>query len=156
MGWRGRVDHTSITLDRPGQSLRRWLPLQSLQGYLGLRGVWVILTSSTLLARLTVTGCFPTCLTVVGGFDPCLFFFFLFFLFFFFLFTELLVQNFHSTKKMKRKTTLQVKKAKKTLLVKMVKDQHEVDALGGKCLRSKHLLHLGLPKGKTTTPSIQL
>jgi hypothetical protein len=90
MGWRGCVDHASITLDRPGQSLRRWLPLQSLQGYLGLRVVWVILTSSTLPARLTVTGCFPTCLTEVGSLDPCLVFFFLFFLFFFFLFTELL------------------------------------------------------------------
>jgi hypothetical protein len=90
MGWRGYVDHASITLDRPGQSLRRWLPLQSLQGYLGLLVVWVILTSSTLPARLSVTGCFPTCLTVVGSLDPCLFFFFLFFLFFFFLFTELL------------------------------------------------------------------
>jgi hypothetical protein len=93
MGWRGCVDHASITLDRPGQSLRRWLPLQSLQGYLGLRVVWVILTSSTLPARLTVTGCFPTCLTVVGSLDPCLFFFFLFFLFFFFLFTELLASE---------------------------------------------------------------
>jgi hypothetical protein len=75
MGWRGCVDHASITLDRPGQSLRRWLPLQSLQGYLGLRIVWSIWTSSTLPARLTVTGCFPTCLTVVGSFDPCLSFF---------------------------------------------------------------------------------
>jgi hypothetical protein len=36
MGWRGCVDQASITLDRPGKSLRRWLPLQSLQGYLGL------------------------------------------------------------------------------------------------------------------------
>ena len=93
MGWRGCVDHASITLDRPRQSLRRWLPVQSLQGYLGLRVVWVILTSSTLPARLTVTGCFPTCLTVVGGLDPCLIFFFLFFLFFFFLFTELLASE---------------------------------------------------------------
>jgi hypothetical protein len=50
MGWRGCVDHASITLGRPGQSLRRWLPLQSLQGYLGLWVVWVILTSSTLPA----------------------------------------------------------------------------------------------------------
>jgi hypothetical protein len=90
MGWRGCVDHTSITLDRPGQSLRRWLPLQSLQGYLGLRVVWVILTSSTLPARLSITGCFPTCLTMVGSLYPCLVFFFLFFHFFFFLFTELL------------------------------------------------------------------
>jgi hypothetical protein len=90
MGWSGCVDHTSITLGRPGQSLRIWLPLKILQGYLGLWVVWAILTSSTLPARLTVTGCFPTCLTVVGGFDPCLSFFFLIFLFFFFLFIELL------------------------------------------------------------------
>jgi hypothetical protein len=47
MGWLGCVDHASITLDRPWQSLRTWLPLQSLQGYLGLRVVWLILTSST-------------------------------------------------------------------------------------------------------------
>jgi hypothetical protein len=84
------VDHASITLDRPGHSLRRWLPLQSLQGYLGLQVFWVILTSSTLPTRLTVTGCFPTCWTVVVGFDPYLSFFFLIFLFFFFLFTGLL------------------------------------------------------------------
>jgi hypothetical protein len=69
------------------------VPLQSLQGYLGLRVVWVILTSSTLPVRLTVTGFFPTCLTVVGSLDPCLFFFFLFFLFFFFLFIELLASE---------------------------------------------------------------
>ena len=93
MGLRGCVDHTSITLDRPGHSLRRWLPLQSLQGYLGLRVVWVILTSSTLPARLIITGCFPTCLTLVGGFDPCLSLFFLIFLFFFFLFTGLLASE---------------------------------------------------------------
>ena len=93
MGWQGCVDHISITLGRPGQSLRIWLPLQRLQGYLGLRVVWVILTSSTLPTRLTVTGCFPTCFTVVGGFDPCLFFFFLFFHFLFFLSTELLASN---------------------------------------------------------------
>jgi hypothetical protein len=93
MGWRGCVDHASITLDKPGQSLRRWLPLQSLQGYLGLQVVWVILTSSTLPERVTITGCFPTCLTVVGGLDPCLIFFFLFFLFFFFLFIELLASE---------------------------------------------------------------
>ena len=64
-----------------------------MEGYLGVRVVWVILTSSTLPVRLTITDCFPTCLTVVGGFDPCLFFFFLFFLFFFFLFTELLASE---------------------------------------------------------------
>jgi hypothetical protein len=56
---------------------------------------------------------------------------------------------------MKWKKTLQVKKAKKILLVKTVKDQHEVDVLGGKFLRPKHLLHLGLPEWKTTTPAIQ-
>ena len=90
MGWKWCVDHASITLDKPGKYLRRWLPLQSLQGYLGLQVVWVILTSSTLPTRLIVTGCFPTCFTVVGGFDPCLSFFFLIFLFLFFLFTGLL------------------------------------------------------------------
>jgi hypothetical protein len=90
MGWQGCVDHASITLDRPGKSLRRWLPLQILQGYLGIRVVWVILTSSTLPTQLIVTGCFPTCWIVVGGFYPCLSFFFLIFLFFFFLFIGLL------------------------------------------------------------------
>jgi hypothetical protein len=53
----------------------------------------VILTSSTLPTRSTVTGFFPTCPTVVGILDPCLFFFFLFFLFFFFLSTELLASE---------------------------------------------------------------
>jgi hypothetical protein len=91
MGWQGCVYHASITLDRPGKSLRTWLPLQILQGYLGLQGVWVILASSTLPTRLIVTGFFPTCPAVVGSLDPCLFFFFLFFLFFFFLSTGLLV-----------------------------------------------------------------
>jgi hypothetical protein len=52
----------------------------------------VILTSSTLPERLTVTGCFPTCLIVVGSLDPCLIFFFLFFLFYF-LFTGLLASK---------------------------------------------------------------
>jgi hypothetical protein len=51
---------------------------------------------------------------------------------------------------------LQVKKAKNILLVKKVKDQHEVDVLVGKCLQTKHLLHLGLPKFKTTIPETQL
>jgi hypothetical protein len=60
---------------------------------LGLTVVWVILTSSTLPARLTVTGFFPTCPVVVESLDPCLFFFFLFFLFFFFLFTGLLASE---------------------------------------------------------------
>jgi hypothetical protein len=96
MGQRGCVDHASTTLDRPRKSLKGWLPLQSLQGYLGLRVVWVILKSSTLPVRLIVTGCFPTCLTVVGSLDPFLFFFFLFFLFFFFFFTELLASELSS------------------------------------------------------------
>jgi hypothetical protein len=84
MGWRGCVDHASITLDRPGKSLRIWIPLQSLKGYLGLQVVWVIL-ASTLPTRLIVTGFFPTCLEVVGILYPCLFFFFLVFIFFFLL-----------------------------------------------------------------------
>jgi hypothetical protein len=41
-------------------------------------------------------------------------------------------------KKMKWNKTLQVKKVKMILLVKKEKDQHEVDALGGKCLQMKH------------------
>jgi len=90
MGWRGCVDQSSITLDRLGKSLRIWIPLQSLQGYLGLWVVWVILTSSTLPTWLTITSFFPTCLTMVRGFDPCLSFFFLFFCFFFFLSTKLI------------------------------------------------------------------
>ena len=90
MGWRGHVDHASITFHRPGKSLRIWIPLQSLQGYLGLRVVWVIFASSTFPAQLSVTGGFPTCPLVVGGLDPWLFFFLLIFLFFLFLSTELL------------------------------------------------------------------
>ena len=93
MGWRGCVEHASLTLDRPGKSLRRWIPLQSLEGYLSLWVVWVILTSSTHPSRSTVTSCFPTCPAVVGSLDPFLFFFFLFVLFFFFLFTELLASE---------------------------------------------------------------
>jgi hypothetical protein len=80
-------------LARPGKSLRRWIPLQSLQGYLSLQVIWAILTSSTLLARVTITGYFPTCLTVVGSLHPCLIFFFFFFLFFFFLVTGLLASE---------------------------------------------------------------
>jgi hypothetical protein len=93
MGWRGCVVHASITLDRPGKSLRRWLPLQILQGYLVLWVVWVILTSSTIPRRLTVNGCFPICLEVVGSVDTFLSFFLLIFHFFFFLSTELLASN---------------------------------------------------------------
>jgi hypothetical protein len=39
---------------------------------------------------------------------------------------------------MKWKKTLQVKKVKKILLVKKVKDQHEVDALGVEFLQPNH------------------
>jgi hypothetical protein len=53
----------------------------------------VILASSKLPARLSVTSCFPTCLVVVGSLDPCLFFFFLIFLFFFFLSNGLLASD---------------------------------------------------------------
>jgi hypothetical protein len=93
MGWIGCTDHASITLDRQGKSLRIWIPLQRLQGYLGFRVVWVVLGSSTLPTQLTVTGCFPTCLALVGSLDPYLFFFFLIFLFFFFLSTGLLASE---------------------------------------------------------------
>jgi hypothetical protein len=47
-------------------------------------------------------------------------------------------------KKMKWKATLQAKKAKMTLLVKKVKDQHEVDALGGEVLVTKELTSFGI------------
>ena len=93
MGWWGCVDHASITLDRPGKSLRRWLPLQILQGYLGLWVIWGILASSTLPTWLLVTSSFPKCRAMVGIVDPCLFFFFLIFLFFFFLFNGLLASE---------------------------------------------------------------
>jgi hypothetical protein len=93
MGWKRCVDNASITLDRPGQSLRIWLPLQILQGYLGLWVVWVILASSILPTRLSITGGFLTCLAVVGSLEPWLFFFFLIFLLFFFLSTGLLASN---------------------------------------------------------------
>jgi hypothetical protein len=41
-------------------------------------------------------------------------------------------------KNMKWKKTLQVEKVNNFLLVKSVKDQHEVNFLGGKCLQMKH------------------
>jgi hypothetical protein len=69
-------------MDRPGKSLRIWLPLKILQGYLSLSVVWVISASSTPPVQLSVTGCFPKCSTVVGSLDPCLFSFFLFLFFF--------------------------------------------------------------------------
>jgi hypothetical protein len=50
---------------------------------------------------------------------------------------------------MKQKKSLQVKKIKKIVLAKKVKDQHEVDFLGGKCLKPNHLLHSGLLEWKT-------
>jgi hypothetical protein len=53
----------------------------------------VIWASSTPPVQLPVTDCFPTCPTVVGSLDPCLFFFFLFFLLFFFLSIGLLASE---------------------------------------------------------------
>jgi hypothetical protein len=51
-------DHISKTLGRPGKSLRKWSPLQILQGNLGL-GFFVLdlSTLSTLPVQLTVVGC---------------------------------------------------------------------------------------------------
>jgi hypothetical protein len=49
-----------------------------------------------------------------------------------------------------------VEKVKKTLPVKKVNDQHEVDALGGKCLQHKHSLYSGLSEWKKTILVIQL
>jgi hypothetical protein len=115
MGWQGCVDHTSITLGRPGKSLRIWIPLKRLQGYLGLRVVWVILTSSTLPARLTITGCFPTFLTTIGGFDPHLSFNFVIFLFFFFLFTGLLASELSPNKEDEMEGDLAVEEGEEDL-----------------------------------------
>jgi hypothetical protein len=67
--------------------------LTKLARVLGLMGCLGDLASSTLPVRLSVTGCFPRCLEVVGSLDPCLFFFFLIFLFLFFLSTGLLASE---------------------------------------------------------------
>ena len=91
---------------------------------------------------------------MVGSLDPFLFFFFLFFLLFF-LFTKLLASELSPDEEDGMEGDLASEEGKKTLLVKMVKDQHEVDVRGGKFLRPKHLLHSGLPEWKTTTPTIQ-
>jgi hypothetical protein len=60
---------------------------------LGLTGCLGDFGSSTFPVRLSVTGCFPTCLEVVGILDPFLLFFFLIFLFFFFLSIGLLASE---------------------------------------------------------------
>jgi hypothetical protein len=77
-------DHISNTLGRPGKSLRKWSPLQRLQGNLGFRFfILVLWTSSTLPVLLTVDGCLDPTFDVVGGLVPFWFFFFsLCFLFF--------------------------------------------------------------------------
>jgi hypothetical protein len=86
---------------------------------------------------------------VVGSLDPCLFFFFFFSI-------GLLASEISLDEEDETEKTLQVNKAKKILLVKKVKDQHEVDVLGGKCLQTNHLLHSVLPNLKETIPVIQL
>ena len=64
-------DHISKTWVRSGQSLRKWSPLQRLQGNLGFGFfVVVLLTSSTLPVLLTVSGFLDPTSDVVGGFDP--------------------------------------------------------------------------------------
>ena len=84
-------DHTYKTLGIPGQFLRKWSPLQRLQGNLGFRFfILILLISSTLLVRLIVVGCLDPTSDMVGGLVLFGFFFFFPFHFFFFLSTWLL------------------------------------------------------------------
>jgi hypothetical protein len=83
---------------------------------------------------------------VVGGFYPCLSFFFLIFLFFFFLLTRLLASELSLDEEDETERDLASEEGEENLIGEEVKDQHEVDVLGGKCLRSKHILHSGLPE----------
>jgi hypothetical protein len=83
--------HISKTLGRPRKSLRKWSPLQILQGNLDFIFFIVVLsTSSTLPIQLTVAGSLDPTYDVVGGLVPFWFFFFFSFHFFFLLSTWLL------------------------------------------------------------------
>jgi hypothetical protein len=78
-------DHISKTWVRPGKSLRKWSPLQRLQGNLGVGFfILILLTSSTLPVILTVTGFLEPTYDVVGAFVFFGFFFFFFSFCFFF------------------------------------------------------------------------
>jgi hypothetical protein len=78
-------DHISKTLGRSGKSLRKWSPLQRLQGNLGFRFfILILLTSSTLPILLTIDGSLdPTSDRVEGSvlFGFCFFFSLCFFFF---------------------------------------------------------------------------
>jgi hypothetical protein len=70
-------DHISKTWVRPGQYLRKWSPLQRLEGNLGFGFfILILLTSSTLPLLLTVTGFLEPTSDVVGVFVLFGFFFF--------------------------------------------------------------------------------
>jgi len=72
IGWLKVLENSSNTLERPGQSFRRWSPLKSIHGNLGL---WSILVDFStwwfLLAGLTVVdSCPPSCLEEAIGLSP--------------------------------------------------------------------------------------
>jgi hypothetical protein len=79
-------DYLPKTLGRLGKSIRKWSPLQRLQGNLGFGFfILILLTSSTLPVQLIVVGCLDPTSDVVGGLVLSDFFFFFSFCFFFFL-----------------------------------------------------------------------
>jgi hypothetical protein len=79
-------DYIRKTLGRPRKSLRKWSPLQRLQGNLGFGFfILILLTSSKLPVLLTIAGCLDPTYDVVGGLVLFEFFFFFSFYFFFFL-----------------------------------------------------------------------
>jgi hypothetical protein len=64
-------DQISKTLGIRGKSLRKWSPLQRLQGNLGFRFFIVILTTSPKIpAQLTISGSLDPIYDVVGGLVP--------------------------------------------------------------------------------------
>jgi hypothetical protein len=78
-------DHIYKTLGIPRKSLRRWSPLQRLQGNLGFRFfILILLTSSTLPVLLTVIGYLDQTSDFVGALVFFRVFFFFYFYFFFF------------------------------------------------------------------------
>jgi hypothetical protein len=93
---------------------------------------------------------------VVGGFDPCLSFFFLIFLFFFFLFTGLLASELSLDEEDEMEGDLASEEGEEDL----IGEEGEGSTWGwcswGEVLTTKALTAFGLPEWKTTIPIIQL
>jgi hypothetical protein len=107
-------DHIYNTLGIPRQSLRKWSPLQRLQGNLGFEFfILILLTSSTLLVLLTLAGCWDSTYDVVGALGLFEFFFFFSFYFFFFLSTWLLALKLSLDKEGEREGDLMGEEIKK-------------------------------------------